>query len=175
MKVLKKIAFSLSVLIFIVLVGCSKDILKTGSLKNKDMHTKVDDNIINNDGTNEFEFIIPNNIECTIKYTRTESDLIKQGLTRIDTYEDYLKVKDLIDVYDEEFFNVSSLILYGQTEGSGSVKVDISSVSFKENVITVEVTTSRPIVGTCDMAYHMFVIEYEKPEAAVNEIKIKHK
>ena len=182
MKLLKMFAFVLTISLFFALVGCTNVELKIDSLKNTKQvndtitEDKEDDIIAEN---KEEDMVNPNNLSYTVKRARFSHQLLFEGLTRIDTYEDYLKVYQsisILDYYNEEFFVTSSLILYGQIEGSGSNSVEITSVVLEDNNnITVTVTTSRPLIGTCDMAYYSYVIEYEKPEEEVKEINIKHR
>lgn len=60
--------------------------------------------------------------------------------------------------YSEEFFLENDLVLFGITEGSGSIRHIINNVTEKKGNITIEITRIIPYIGTDDMAYYTVYI-----------------
>lgn len=95
-----------------------------------------------------------------------------EGFLFINTYEDYLKAIDdghiIIGKLDEEYFKTMGLVIYGKWEGSGSIKVSLKSLVLnEEGILLVRVQRNIPELGTADMRYHGFVINFVKPDREI--------
>lgn len=95
-----------------------------------------------------------------------------EGFLFINSYEDYLKAIDdghiTIGRLDEEYFKTMGLVIYGKWEGSGSIKVSLKSLVLnEEGILLVRVQRNIPELGTADMRYHGFVINFVKPDREI--------
>jgi hypothetical protein len=102
---------------------------------------------------------------------------LKDGMKRIDTYQDYLdfvSANGQIILYNESFFETNGLVIYSYIEPSGSNSHIIQGVYLDDNNnMTIRVHRYVPMIGTCDIRTLKTVIEYEKPENGINNITIK--
>jgi len=67
-------------------------------------------------------------------------------------------VSELVDAYDEHYFEDHVLVAGVVSAGSGSTRVNITGVSRTEEFLTVIFQLDRPAIGTADMmSWHYFV------------------
>lgn len=171
MRIMNFMLKSIIILMLIVLVGCNND--------NKNNNTNGNNKAglvqLKNDNQDEGELVY------SIK--KGKIGYIKNTIKHIATYSEYLTFisNNKIDMdYDEDFFNESGLIVYSTYESSGSNIVNVTSVELENNNIIVNITKMYPEIGTCDIAFHSYIIEYQKqkdlnPEIYVNYTLISFK
>lgn len=63
--------------------------------------------------------------------------------------------------YDEEFFKTKALIVVELRATSGSIRYEVSKVVQNGDEITVQITATRPEIGTMDMAEWAAIIEID--------------
>lgn len=63
--------------------------------------------------------------------------------------------------YNEEFFNSKSLIVIQLRATSGSIRHEVTKVVMNQDVITVQITTTKPEFGTMDMAEWAIFVEID--------------
>ncbi len=93
------------------------------------------------------------------------TELQKETLTQVNNR------KQLIDGYDEEFFEQYDLLMISITASSGSLRFDVTDIVIESGICTVTYEiTSKPI--TDDMAYWMIFVAIPKEvSASVTEYK----
>ena len=80
----------------------------------------------------------------------------------------------ILDLYDEEYFINHSLIAINKVEGSGSISFDVTRVKEESNSIVIDIQKNVPIMGSCDMAYWLILIEIDKKIISDYEININY-
>jgi len=78
---------------------------------------------------------------------------------------------DACDRYDEAYFEDHVLLMVLLEEGSGSNRHEVKKVLRSKDLVTVEIDTIVPEVGTCDMAEWHILVELPR-EAEVSEENI---
>lgn len=68
---------------------------------------------------------------------------------------------------DEAFFAEQSLLILYLEEGSGSNRHRVDQVIAEDGTVTVTLTTLKPEIGTCDMAYWAILIPMDKDAAGL--------
>lgn len=69
---------------------------------------------------------------------------------------------DIVTKYNEEFFVENTLLLIYVSEGSGSVRHKVTSVTSKAGKVSVDIERIVPEAGTCDMAGWIITVELKK-------------
>ncbi len=73
--------------------------------------------------------------------------------------------QQLLDGYDNEFFNNNDLLMIFISSGSGSERYDIEDISIDSGLCNVTVKTTEPSL-TCDMAYWIIFVSIPKEVSA---------
>lgn len=180
----------LLLIIFFAFVTILISACKIENLKSNLMFKKLNNNYENTESINEVnEEILPFNY--TVTYIGRVSFFHKTVVFNIDTYEKYVDfIQNTFKKYDnesfnnqekskldvsEDFFDTYGLILYYQMEPSGSNKVNVKSLTLqKDYSLIINVEHYFPAVGTCDIAEHLYLIEYEKVEQDITTIEISY-
>ena len=179
MKIKKLISVVIIFIFMLAFLGCNEvkdmsDLLKdsaSGKIIKKNLEKPFENK--NEEEPKEInDMLLEYNV---IYYTSgTEESIVFEKIW-VEDYNDYLSlVKDQNNLsYDEEYFENNGLILYGRAEGSGSIDLALSSVILDDNnVINITLNRDVPFIGTCDMKYHQFIIEYQTPEDDVLDVAI---
>ena len=79
--------------------------------------------------------------------------------------------RQLLDVFDAEFFSNNDLLMIFIESGSGSERYDVENISIESGLCNVTVRITEPD-GTCDMAYWIIFVSIPKEvSAAITEYK----
>ena len=122
-------------------------------------------------------FLLVGCSSANVKIVRTQwesSDVTGTHLI-INSFEEYNAYattdgsKKLEGLYNEEFFNNSSLVLVFLSENSGSISHKVKSVKINDGVVDLTVKRKTPEIGTYDMAEWTFFIELTKNEVKTIE------
>lgn len=76
-------------------------------------------------------------------------DIIKQALTSMSTNASH---KQELGKYDESYFEKYTVIVLRIPANSGSTILDLSKVTVKDGKLSIYVNSSKPTIGTADMA-----------------------
>lgn len=81
---------------------------------------------------------------------------------------------DACDKYDDDFFKSNALLFVIVEEGSGSTRHKVTSLTTHNTKTRVNIETTMPEVGTCDMAQWHITIETRKENLPVstNDIEV---
>ena len=79
--------------------------------------------------------------------------------------------RQLLDVFDAEFFSNNDLLMIFIESGSGSERYDVENISIESGLCNVTVRITEPD-GTCDMAYWIIFVSIPKEvSATITEYK----
>ncbi|MBE6623045.1 MAG: hypothetical protein E7621_02540 [Ruminococcaceae bacterium] len=92
-------------------------------------------------------------------------DNFTEGTSEQFGYDEYLKeYYDITSKYDEKYFEDNALFITYVSEGSGSVRHEISRIYRKDGYVRVFVSRIVPEIGTCDMAGWLGFVEVKKED-----------
>jgi len=124
--------------------------------------------------------MIRNKIEFKVKSFHNQSsdfDFNSVALLNIKTYDQLLAaIKNdktnmfLKFLYKLDYFKNNNIIIFKKWETSGSNKLIVKSLDIDNNVLIVNIEKTVPEIGTADMFFWFFVIEYKKPEEIIKDI-----
>lgn len=75
--------------------------------------------------------------------------------------------RDLLSAkYDEEFFSTHMLIVVEVEYGSGSISTKLAGADLSDGKVNIRLESSKPEVGTCDMAQWLLIIALDSSEVS---------
>ena len=80
--------------------------------------------------------------------------------------------KTLLSEYDADFFASHMLAVVTLTSGSGSERFYVSGAELSEGILTVQIGSDMPEVGTCDMAAWLLFAELQRTDAEIKSVKV---
>ncbi len=96
---------------------------------------------------------------------KEQLDSFTEGTCEQFGYDEYLKeYYDITAKYDEKYFEDNTLFITYVSEGSGSVRHEVSRIYRKDGYVRVFVSKIVPEVGTCDMAGWLGFVEVKKED-----------
>ncbi len=175
---MKRALFALFVLTFtLIAVSCvaidsdPHDIVNM----NDDVYAKTDKYVSKDELNEDIQYIRTNlmvDVNSFPSYVEIKSkqDLINYYENNKEKYEFDMSFKQATDLYQDDFFEKSNIILLLLREGSGSIRHKINDVTVKDSILNIEVKRIIPECGTDDMAeWHIFIpLDKELKYTAVN-------
>ena len=77
--------------------------------------------------------------------------------------------------YNKEYFLHHVLIFCSRAEGSGSISHSLKDISVDGNTAIITITREVPMIGTCDMASWILVVETDaEPMETIHDILIQY-
>ncbi|MDQ2085597.1 dockerin type I repeat-containing protein [Herbivorax sp. ANBcel31] len=98
------------------------------------------------------------------------ADRINSNSELVDLFEgiEIKEFENVIEKYTDEYLERNGLVLLAFEETSGSINLDIENFKFNEEILDIDMLRHIPCVGTCDMAYWVFLIDV--PLSILDEI-----
>ena len=77
--------------------------------------------------------------------------------------------------YNEEYFLHHALIFCSRAEGSGSISHSLKDIAVDGNTAIITITREVPVIGTCDMASWILVVETDaEPMESIHDIVVQY-
>lgn len=108
-----------------------------------------------------------------VNYYKTSYDYKEQISYVIESKEDleqFVKNEEMLEKYDEEYFNEKQLVLVIVPIVSTDISINVKDYSIDNGIMNINCNKFEPSISNCEMGNHNILIEVDKVE--INEINI---
>lgn len=108
-----------------------------------------------------------------VNYYKTSYDYKEQISYVIESKEDlekFVKNEEMLEKYDEEYFNEKQLVLVIVPVESTDISINVNDYSINNGIMNIDCNKFEPSISNCEMGNHNILIEVDKVE--INEINI---